>query len=894
MNMLSAQARERLSDTSTPEINISEDGVSGEGGSGNAVARDGVYGNAASGKSISRDGGSGDGVSDDDVSKKGIYGNEASDDFSRDDFSAGISGTVSTGPDRPSQEADDLADGLTNDLAGNLTDNLADDLADNLADDLADDLTDDLADNQMNVLTDDLTDDLLQERSETFKEEQAHLSLTVEKLKKMERELEEKIDSIAAQAAAEKREIRENLALNFDGDTESMETYIEFEVMNHTIDRYNITRDAAQEKLTRVKHLLKAPYFAKVQLRYEPDEEPEEYYIGSAGISENVVEPLVIDWRSPVAETYYNQDNGQTFYTVDGHRIDVELLLRRQFVLSGDRLQSFFDTQIAIEDPLLIRSLTRQRSDKMQAITATIQKEQNAVVRHENVPVLLVNGIAGSGKTSVLLQRIAWLFYRQRDTLRPDEVVLMTLNPIFRSYIDQVLPDMGEMNPVSLTWTEFLSMAGVSKGFLSGQGGEGGTGKTLPQTLRQIEETLPALRLEPGDLRPIHQKNIQILSPERIAALLASHENIPTGERLVQIVLDELKEQAKAEIRRKERDDAKNDPAGNLLADKEDGSDSFSVTGNVAGKAGSGDFLNDGSPAEENRIQSQYGGAFHAINTCQWLDIGKIGKRLLGKKRLSAVEWLYLKMLLTGQKDLHTKYVMVDEVQDYTAAQLMVLKKYFPRARFMLLGDEFQAIREGTATFAEIHDLFEDAPVPGPGPAGGAGKPGRVSELQLTTSYRSSPEITALFAGLLPKEKQILVSSVQPSGTEPVFRIGKTQEEHAGNLLRAIQKAEKEEGLTAVLCAGARSLEKTAAMLSQDCQIPVIRSGDSLPEKGVFLITLAHAKGLEFDGVILPDADADIYPDTALARHRLYTAMSRATRRLTVLAKGGLTPLLQK
>ena len=227
MNMLSAQARERLSDTSTPEINISEDGVSGEGGSGNGVSHDGVYGNAASGKSISRDGGSGDGVSDDDVSKKGIYGNEASDDFSRDDFSAGISGTVSTGPDRPSQE----------------TDNLADDLAD------------DLADNQMNVLTDDLTEDLLQERSETFKEEQAHLSLTVEKLKKMERELEEKIDSIAAQAAAEKREIRENLALNFDGDTESMETYIEFEVMNHTIDRYNITRAAAQEKLTRVKHL---------------------------------------------------------------------------------------------------------------------------------------------------------------------------------------------------------------------------------------------------------------------------------------------------------------------------------------------------------------------------------------------------------------------------------------------------------------------------------------------------------------------------------------------------------------------------------------------------------------------------------------------------------------
>ena len=120
-------------------------------------------------------------------------------------------------------------------------------------------------------------------------------------------------------------DIRENLALNFDGDSDSMETYIEFEVMNHAIDQYNIDRDTAAEKLGRVKRLLKAPYFAKVQLQFDPDEDPEEYYIGSTGVSENLHEPLVIDWRSPVAETYYNQDNGRTFYTVEDRRIDVDL-----------------------------------------------------------------------------------------------------------------------------------------------------------------------------------------------------------------------------------------------------------------------------------------------------------------------------------------------------------------------------------------------------------------------------------------------------------------------------------------------------------------------------------------------------------------------------------------
>ena len=746
-----------------------------------------------------------------------------------------------------------------------------------------------------------------------FDQEQAHLSKVYNKLQAMEQNLEERISAIADKAAAEKLDIRENLALNFDGDSESMETYIEFEVMNHAIDQYNIDRDTADEKLSRVKRLLKAPYFAKVQLQFEPDEEPEEYYIGSTGVAEHSQEPLVIDWRSPVAETYYNQDNGKTFYTVDGRRIDVDLLLRRQFELSEDRLQAFFDTQIAIQDPLLIHSLTRQRSGKMQAITATIQREQNAVVRHENVPVLLVNGIAGSGKTSVLLQRIAWLFYRQRDTLRPDEVVLMTLNPIFRRYIDQVLPDMGEMNPVSVTWNEFLSMAGVSRRKGSGSSDT----RTLPDSLLAMEEKLPGLKLEPGDLNAIHQKSVRLLSQTRIAEVLAQHPGIPTGERLVQIVIDELKEIAKREIRRKERDEEEM---------RENGDEAGSADSIGSGENDSRIPENAGSRAEDNRIQSQYGGAFQAINSCQWLNIDRIGTRLLGKKKLSDIEWFYLKMLLTGQRDLRTKYVMVDEVQDYTPAQMMVLRRYYPRARFMFLGDEYQAIREGTITFAQIHELFSTAPA---ARTADTGKSKRVTELFLTTSYRSSPEITALFAGLLPAEQQILVSSVQPSGNTPVFHTCSSEEEYAKTLLQTVQCAEQQEGLTAIICAGARNMEKAAALLTElmkdrrnlspapgkkdiqpadpsesikpsgaeilrRCPVPVIRSGGSLPDKGVFLITLAHAKGLEFDGVILPDCDAGNYPDTTLARHRLYTALSRATGRLTVLAQGSMTPLLEK
>ena len=380
-----------------------------------------------------------------------------------------------------------------------------------------------------------------------FEEEQAHLTQTHGKLRAMKEELEERINTISEKAAKEKQDIRSNLSLNFDSDTDSMETYIEFEAMSHSITQYNIEQDAAAEKLGRVKRLLKAPYFARVKLQFDPSEEPEDYYIGSAGVSENAFEHLVIDWRSPIAETYYNQENGKTFYTVNGNKVDVDLQLRRQYNLEEDRLFSFFDTQVAIEDPMLLQSLASSRTDKMKAITATIQKEQNAVIRCADVPVLLVNGIAGSGKTSVLLQRIAYLFYRQRENLRPDQVYLLTINPVFRQYIDQVLPDLGEENPRTITWRDFVHIANAPD--------KGPYEPAKEADLVKIERALKSLRLEEEDFRPVMQKGRCVLSRREIRRASEGLGGIETGERFMNILADRLAEIARVKIRRMERDD---------------------------------------------------------------------------------------------------------------------------------------------------------------------------------------------------------------------------------------------------------------------------------------------------------------------------------------------------
>ena len=695
-----------------------------------------------------------------------------------------------------------------------------------------------------------------------FEEEQAHLTQTHGRLRVMENELEERMKLISEKAAQEKKDIRSNLSLNFDSDTDSMETYIEFEAMSHSIDQYNIEQDAAKEKLGRVKRLLKAPYFARVTLQFDPEEEPEDYYIGSAGVSENAFEHLVIDWRSPIAETYYNQDNGRTIYMVEGRRVDVDLQLRRQYNLEEDRLHSFFDTQVAIEDPLLLQSLASRRTDKMKAITATIQKEQNAVIRCSDVPVLLVNGIAGSGKTSVLLQRIAYLFYRKRENLRPEQVYLLTINPVFRQYIDQVLPDLGEENPRTITWRDFVHIAKAPD--------KGPFEPAKESDLRKIENTLKSLRLEEGDFRPIMQKGRCILSRREIAKVADSLSEIEPGARFSHILADRLSEIARVKIRRIERDENEK-----------------RSTGEQAESAGSAAFnsmdpyaeTDEPGMREQNRIRNEFGGAFSAIEHFSFLDIERIGGRLTKRKKLSSAEWIWLKILLTGMGDKNVKYVMIDEVQDYTAAQLMVLRRYFDRAKFMMLGDEFQAIRPGTVSFEKIRELF--------------GEEGREAvELPLLTSYRSSPEITEIFTGLLPREKRINTASVQRPGTAPVKMGCADSDDYLRRLKALINAAEEEEGLTAIICGNRGSLEKIRELLG-DKAPQVISRNQALPGKGTFLITLDLVKGLEFDGVILPDADAKMYPDDLLARHRLYTAVSRATRRLSILADGELTGLLQ-
>ena len=673
---------------------------------------------------------------------------------------------------------------------------------------------------------------------EELKLEQDHLTSTYNKLLDMRKDLEDKIVSLDEKAMEEKNDIRDNLRFDYADDETSFETLGEIEVWNRYIDSYNVEVNSLGKRLRTITKLLESPYFAKVTLQFDPSEEPESYYIGRASISENRYQQMIIDWRSPIAEVYYNQENGHTHYTVDDREIPVDLKLRRQFDLTKNKLNAYFDTQVAIEDPMLLASLSETRSDKMQAITATIQKEQNTIIRYPDVPVLLVDGIAGSGKTSVLLQRIAYLFYQKRNTLRPDQVCLMTLNPVFRDYIDNVLPDLGESNPVTVTWQEFLMKLHVPCGDTSQD-------YTDTDSLQKIRDGLLSLVPEEDDFFDVKQKEKLVLSKSDILSVVRRFNQFPMGVRLIQIASDELEQRAKNSLRN---------------MDNDSGEESESAPGS--------------EKAEENLIENDFGGALSNIRHCSWVNVKHVAQRILKRDDITAAEWLYTKILLTGICDKNMRYVMVDEIQDYTMAQLQVLFKYYPNARFMLLGDEFQSIRRGTLTFDAIEEF-----------AGNENK--SFALLPLMTSYRCSPEITDKFAAILPDAKKMLVSSVKRPGEKTFSKAFGTDKEYYAELKKLIKEYSEMKGLTAVICKNPLTIDKIISALGKDAPSEITLQ-DALPESGAFLIELALAKGLEFDHVILADADEENYPSDEIGDHCLYTAMSRATQHLAIPAKGKL------
>lgn len=711
-----------------------------------------------------------------------------------------------------------------------------------------------------------------------FLEEQAHLDDTYAKLQRKEAALMADLEAISQNAAADMAAMRAELGINFGEADHALETLADYELMNHVIDSYNAASDINREELARIAMLLKRPYFAKVTLQFQTNRPPRDVYLGVAGMADENQRHFIVDWRSPVAEVYYNQENGPTSYEANGRVINVDLLLRRQFDITGNVLNSYFDTTVAIQDQLLLDSLAKRRTDKLQAITTTIQKEQNQVIRHADVPALLVDGIAGSGKTSVLLQRIAYLLYTYRETLDPGDVYLMSPNPVFGRYIDNVLPQMGEKNPHILTYDDLVAEIGRPD--------RGSDRQATMEDLARIDAAITDLRIEPADYCDIKIENETVVPASQIISIAKQYSHVPVGSRFFALIAEELLDRLESKVSGLVKSERIHGQIADLTLDEQLHYFSRPVYPQTE---------EDFQELAEVYLEKRYAPAFAQIESIDWIRVDRVGMRILDHSHLSRSEWIYLKLALTGQANTSARFVMIDEVQGYSEVQLATMARYFRNAHFLLLGDPNQALEEDAATFQQIEDLF-------------TAEKGSCDTCHLMTSYRSSPEITKLFSRMMPPETRMLADSVQRPGTQPVIKecMGDGAADAHLSALREIianmSASPEEQGLTAIICANSHSARRLYAQLTEDLsvqelnklpQINLIEEGDSLPASGIVLLGLKLARGLEFDRVILADASAKVFPNTDLSRRRLYTAISRATQEIIILSCGDMTALLQ-
>ena len=701
--------------------------------------------------------------------------------------------------------------------------------------------------------------------------EEAYLKNVYQKLIDKRNELRESMDTAKVEGNQSLKEMAGELRLNFDSYLDNLDTFSMIEMKNREIDQMNIKQKNAENQLAKIERLLKSPYFGKVVVDFLDNEPKESFYIGTANFTDDADENLVYDWRSPIDELFYNNMIGPSSYTVRQNKIDTVIKERRQFILERDRLVKFFDTSVAIQDDVLLEVLGQDETNEMKAITATIQSEQNTIIRDVKSQNILVNGVAGSGKTSAIMQRISYLLYLYRDTMTSDDLLILSPNHRFIDYISNVLPSLGERNPLNLTILQLVSQ-------LSAEEIEGEEAYFKRITKESVSEQAEHLRSKeyiddlkrsdplfldhPDFIRGLTKNGKTVLSKKTIEKI---YEKVPAHPKLIdrlQATKKALMSEWKNHLLKQAKSPAVQNQVLSLTEDRQ-----LKLFGELI----SDDSEQSIAAYARKLLQKNYRKITRQIEEMAWVDEHRLFERIYEKRYGSAYVWqhtrtvdeavilLAIHHLLVEKVNVPAfRYLLIDEVQDYTLAQLGLLIELFPKTHFTLVGDENQAIFNSSTTFADIMRCFDDYHLP-------------IHRYDLRNSYRSSGAITELFKTYAVDQEKIDIVSIRPQGKEPEYRSFRSSEELLEILaeILASLKGEKAAIIT-------QTEEET-----QTLQESIKKSSYGL--ENCQIIPLSLAKGLEFDHVILYPFEND--RDEQRRRRQMYTAISRGMKSIVVLER---------
>ena len=616
-----------------------------------------------------------------------------------------------------------------------------------------------------------------------------------------------------------------------------------------SIDRMAFTGAGAVARKRKLLKLTQSPYFGRVD--FAPRNAPAVLvYIGvHSFFDEQRRLNLIYDWRAPIASMFYDFELGEASYATPSGTIRGTIELKRQYKIRDGRMEFLLDSDVNIHDDVLQRELAKSSDDKMKNIVATIQRDQNAVIRNETAQVMVIQGVAGSGKTSIALHRIAFLLYRYRETIAAKDILIISPNKVFADYISNVLPELGEEHIPELGMEElaadlldnrypfqtFFEQVSALLDHHDAAFIERIRFKSSFEFLSQLNQYL--LHIENTYFNVTELRVGPTLVPHAlIQQKFRGYHRVPLLKRFALVAED---------VRAYVRDATKRKLSGREKA--------------TIGEAIPRMF-------KLNNVLELYRDFYRWIGRPELL---RMGQRL---EYADVFALIYLRLRLEGLTAYdHVKHLLVDEMQDYTPVQYAVLSRLF-NCRKTILGDVSQTVNPYSASSAEtIERVFPQADI-----------------VRLHRSYRSTLEITAFAQRLMPNPH---ILPLERHGPEPEIRRCHSRDEELGTLQQLIT-AFRSSGhhSLGIICKTLRQAEQAYEAL-QAPDVHLLTEESTSFKEGAIITTAHLAKGLEFDAVIVPFAAARTYK-TEVDKSMLYVACTRAMHQLTLTYTGELTGFL--
>lgn len=646
--------------------------------------------------------------------------------------------------------------------------------------------------------------------------------------------------------------------------------------------------------------MLTSPYFGRMDFLEKGEISADPCYIGLSNLINKDHDFFIYDWRAPISSMFYEYEMGAAKYECPVGTIEGELTLKRQYKIENGVMKYLFDSNLIIEDEMLQDMLSKSADTKMKAIVTTIQREQNTVIRNEVFRNLIVQGPAGSGKTSVALHRIAYLLYKHREKIKPQNIVIFSPNDIFNDYISSVLPQLGEDNMVQTTFKDYMHQS-LGKGMFKEDYYqmmayileaktethyhhriEGIRYKASSDFTQVLKDYVDHLVNGKRDFKDIVVNDRLIVSAEDLRGLFfEDYSQLPLLRRLLK-----LKNRIRflAEPYEKERFEELEEEISNAEPH---------LTKREVKELVSNRVRREFAILHENihrltafDLNAAYGNLFRklphfakgrngglskeSLEGLSKYTLQQLGKGILKYEDQSPM--LYLKGAIGDLPDTSAiRYVVIDEAQDYTALQYEIFRQLFKTASMNILGDLNQSINPymNLGGYERIAHIF---------------KPEETCRVNLTKSYRSTLEITAFARGLL--NEPLMAESLGRSGEAPTVRsFSQTSEIHT-QILKDLEaykaKGHKSIGVITRTVSQARNVHD---FLKDKAKVKAILDDEDDYDSETLVIPAYLAKGLEFDVVIIYNAGGSNYADEA-ERLLLYTACTRALHILNVYYTG--------